>query len=34
MDVIFVGLSILLCLLTFGFIELCVRLMAGVEEKR
>ena len=34
MDVVYVGLSILLFLLTFGLIEACDRLMAGAEDKR
>jgi hypothetical protein len=34
MDLIYVGISLLLCALSFGFIELCERLMAGKKEKR
>lgn len=34
MDLVYVGLSILLCALSFGLVRLCEKLMAGAEEKR
>lgn len=34
MDVVFVGVSIFLCLLTWGLIQACERLMTGTEDKR
>ncbi len=34
MDLIYVGLSVLLCALSLLFIALCERLMAGAEDKR
>lgn len=34
MDLIYVGLCLLLCALSFGLIAMCEKLMAGAEDKR
>lgn len=34
MDLIYIGLVLLLCALSFGLVKLCEQLMAGAEDKR